>query len=248
MTSAAGYSEDILIERPTRELFGKLGWQTADCYYETFGSRGTLGRETAVEVVLVQRLRQAVERLNRGLPSEAVNLAIEELVRDRSKMSLAAANREISQLMKDGVKVTFKASDGEEVTETVRVIDWNDPANNDFFLATQFWVTGEMYKRRLDMVGFVNGLPLVAIELKASHKALKNAYDQNLRDYKIHNSAAVLVQWHHYTIQRQREQDRQRNGRMGALRRVEANQQRGRTRNCLSRNNDPRDMRPDKAA
>ncbi len=86
--------------------------------------------------------------------------------------------------MKDGVKVTFKAADGEEVTETVRVIDWNNPANNDFFLATQFWVTGEMYKRRLDMVGFVNGLPLVVIELKASHKALKNAHDQNLRDYK----------------------------------------------------------------
>jgi type I restriction enzyme R subunit len=184
VTSAAGYSEDILIEGPTRELFGKLGWQTANCYYEAFGSRGTLGRETAVEVVLVRRLTQALKELNRGLPEEAINLTIEELVRDRSKMSPVAANREIAQLMKDGVKVTFKAAGGEEVTETVRVIDWNDPANNDFFLATQFWVTGEMYKRRLDMVGFVNGLPLVAIELKASHKALKNAYDQNLRDYK----------------------------------------------------------------
>jgi len=184
MTSAAGYSEDILIEGPTRALFGKLGWQTANCYYETFGSRGTLGRETAAEVPLVQRLTPSLKKLNSGLPVEAINLAIEELVRDRSKMSLAAANREITRLMKDGVKVTFKAVDGEEVTETVRVIDWNNPANNDFFLASQFWVIGEMYKRRLDMVGFVNGLPLVAIELKASHKALENAYDQNLRDYK----------------------------------------------------------------
>jgi len=184
MTSAAGYSEDLLIERPTMALFAELGWQTTNCYHETFGNRATLGRETAADVVLVKRLRPALEKLNEGLPAEAINLAIEELVRDRSKMSLAAANREITRLMKDGVKVTFKAADGEEVTETVRVIDWNNPANNDFFLATQFWVTGEMYKRRLDMVGFVNGLPLVVIELKASHKALKNAYDQNLRDYK----------------------------------------------------------------
>jgi len=184
VTSAAGYSEDLLIEHPARALFGKLGWQTTSCYSETFGSRGTLGRETAAEVVLVQRLTQALGKLNRGLPAEAINQTIEELTRDRSKMSLAAANRETTQLMKDGVKVTFKAADGEEVTETVRVIDWNNPANNDFFLATQFWVTGEMYKRRLDMVGFVNGLPLVAIELKASHKALENAHDQNLRDYK----------------------------------------------------------------
>jgi type I restriction enzyme R subunit len=184
MTSAVGYSEDILIERPTQALFCNFGWHTANCYYETFGAHGTLGRETVAEVVLVQRLTQALKNLNEGLPAEAISLAIEELTRDRSKMSLAAANREITGLMKDGVKVTFKAADGEEVTETVRVIDWNNPANNDFFLATQFWVTGEMYKRRLDMVGFVNGLPFIVIELKASHKALKNAYDQNLRDYK----------------------------------------------------------------
>jgi type I restriction enzyme R subunit len=197
MTSAAGYSEDLLIERPTRALFGKLCWQTVNCYYETYGLHGTLGRETAAEVVLVQRLKPALEKLNPGLPEEAINLAIEELVRDRSKMSMAAANREITRFMKDGVKVTFKAVDGEEVTESVRVIDWNNPANNDFFLASQFWVIGEMYKRRLDMVGFINGLPLVAIELKASHKALENAYDQNLRDYK---SAISHLFWYNGII------------------------------------------------
>jgi type I restriction enzyme R subunit len=71
-----------------------------------------------------------------------------------------------------------------ETVETVKVIDWNQPKNNDFLLASQLWVTGEMHKRRTDLIGFVNGIPLLFIELKASHKLLKNAYNDNLRDYK----------------------------------------------------------------
>ena len=73
---------------------------------------------------------------------------------------------------------------GDEETVTVRVIDWDNPDRNDFFLASQFWVSGEIYKRRADLVGFVNGLPLVFIELKASHRRLEHAFRDNLRDYK----------------------------------------------------------------
>jgi type I restriction enzyme R subunit len=143
-----------------------------------------LGRETDTEVVLVSRLGPALEKLNSSLPAEAITLAIEELTRDRGKMSLVAANREVYRLLKDGVKVTFKSDEGDDVTETVKVVNWDEPADNDFFLASQFWVSGEMYKRRADLVGFVNGIPLLFCELKAVHKALKNAYDQNLTDYK----------------------------------------------------------------
>jgi len=184
MTPAGGYSEDSLVQRPAVLLCSRLGWQTGDCYNETYGARGTLERDTPSEVLLISRLKPALTRLNPGVSSEAINLALDELLRDRSKMSLAAANREIIKLAKDGVKVTFKDVDGKEVTESVKVIDWNSPENNDFFLASQFWVAGEMYKRRLDMVGFVNGIPLVVIELKAAHKTLRSAYDKNLRDYK----------------------------------------------------------------
>lgn len=66
----------------------------------------------------------------------------------------------------------------------MQIIDWNEPQRNDFFLASQLWVSGEMYRRRADLVGFVNGLPLLFIELKASHRKLKEAFDKNLRDYK----------------------------------------------------------------
>jgi type I restriction enzyme R subunit len=160
-----------------------LGWRTLNCFYERFGPGGTLGRENTAEVVLIPRLRRALERLNPRLPAEAVELAVEALVRDRSAMSLANANREIYRLLKDGVKVTFQ-TDGVEKTENVKAIDWGAPKNNDYLLASQLWITGELYKRRADLVGFVNGLPLVFIELKAAHRRLENAYQDNLRDYK----------------------------------------------------------------
>jgi len=179
------YSEDALVEKPAIELFGELGWQTANCFYEVCGPNGTLGRETTTDVVLVSRLRPAMERLNPDLPAEAFEQAIEELTRDRSAMSMAAANREIYKLLKEGVKVNIPDPDGNGQTpETVQIIDWNEPANNDYFLASQFWVSGEMYKRRADLIGFVNGLPLVFIELKAIHRRLENAYNHNLKDYK----------------------------------------------------------------
>jgi type I restriction enzyme R subunit len=167
---ADDYSENALVEQPAVALFGELGWATANCFYEQYGPGGTLGRETRGEVVLTARLRRALERLNPTLGLEAIRQAIEELARDRSAMSLAQANREVYHLLKDGVKVTVKGGDdgGEETVETVHVIDWNEPANNDFFLASQFWVAGDMYTRRADLVGFVNGLPLVFVELKAT--------------------------------------------------------------------------------
>ncbi len=178
------YSEDALVEQPAIELFGKLRWETANCFHEFDHGPSPLGRDSKGEVVLVPRLRAVLKLLNPKLPEEAINLAIEELTRGRSTMSAAAANREIYRLLKDGVKVTYKTDDGEDSSDTVRVIDWNSPRNNDFFLASQFWIMGEMYERRADLVGFVNGLPLVFVELKAAHKAVESAYQNNLRDYR----------------------------------------------------------------
>ncbi|HOO54659.1 MAG TPA: type I restriction endonuclease subunit R [Methanothrix sp.] len=192
------YTEDQMIQRPAILRFHDLGWEVADCFEEKCGVQGTLGRETRAEVVLVSKLRPALERLNPEASAEAIDLAIEELTRDRSAQSPPQANREVYQLLKDGVKVAlqseaeadFEGGDeggnggvGEEV-ETVRLIDWNRPEENNFFLASQLWIAGEMYTRRADLVGFVNGIPLVFVELKASHRRVSDAYDDNLRDYK----------------------------------------------------------------
>ncbi len=191
------FTENTLVEQPAIALFAGLGWETANCFDEKFGEDCTLGRETSSEVVLVPRLRLTLERLNPALPKEAIELAIEELARDRSIMSPANANREVYQLLKNGVKVSFQDNENEEIVETVQVIDWNKPSNNNFFLASQFWVSGDMYKRRPDLVGFVNGLPLVFIELKASHRRLEHAYQDNLRDYK---STIPQIFWYNALI------------------------------------------------
>jgi type I restriction enzyme R subunit len=101
------YTEDQLVEQPAIGLFAELGWQTVSALEEIFGAGGTLGRETPGEVVLESRLRAALKRLNPTLPPEAIFLALDELTRDRSAMSLEAANREVYQLLKEGVKVSF---------------------------------------------------------------------------------------------------------------------------------------------
>ncbi|MDA0834864.1 MAG: type I restriction endonuclease subunit R [Planctomycetota bacterium] len=179
------YSENALVEQPAIALFDELSWPSANCFYEKVGTtNSTLGRETTNDVILWPRLRAAIKKLNPGIANDAVQLAMDELAKDRSAMSLAHANREIYKLLKDGVRVSFQNDDGEETDETVRVIDWNDPSNNDYFLASQFWVSGNIYKRRADLVGFVNGLPLLFIELKKSHGKLEHAYKHNLKDYK----------------------------------------------------------------
>jgi type I restriction enzyme, R subunit len=177
------YSESVLVEEPAIDLFANLGWQTMNCFYEKFGPGGSIGRETSSEVVLVNRLRSSLGRLNPHLPRYALDSAIEALKQDRSSMSPVKANQEVHRLIKDGVKVSIHVDDSERV-ETVRVIDWNNPKNNDFFLASQLWISGEIYNRRADLVVFVNGLPLVFLELKASHKRLEYAFNNNFHDYK----------------------------------------------------------------
>jgi type I restriction enzyme, R subunit len=171
------------LENETIDLFDSMSWATVNCMDEACGANNPLGRETRSEVVLVPYLRSALTRLNPGLPSEAIQLAIDELVRDRST-SLENTNREIYQLLKNGVKVRFKTDDDEEQEETLKVIDWATPTNNDFLLASQLWITGEIYTRRTDLIGFVNGLPLVFIELKAHHQRIEQAYQNNLTSYK----------------------------------------------------------------
>ncbi|MFZ1509037.1 MAG: type I restriction endonuclease subunit R [Anaerolineae bacterium] len=181
----SGYSEDALVEQPAIALLGELGWETVNAYHEFDHGASTLGRETKAEVILTTRLRLALLRLNPDAPIEAIHQAIEELRRDRSRMGSVAANREVYQLLKNGVRVPVPDPDGDgETVAVVQVIDWENPGNNDFLLCSQFWVTGEMHTRRADLVGFVNGLPLLFIELKATHRRLESAYTGNLRDYK----------------------------------------------------------------
>ena len=179
------YSEDELIEQPAINLLETMGWQTLNCYSEFDQGDSPLGRKTKSEVVLTDRLYSALQRLNPDATQDAVSKAIEELTRSRALMTSVEANREIYTLLKDGVKVTIDDPSGiGETLEVLQVIDWQNPENNDFFAASQFWVTGDMYTRRPDIICFVNGIPLVLMEFKRIDVNLHVAYNDNLRDYK----------------------------------------------------------------
>lgn len=142
------------------------------------------GRASKRDVILVDRLSEAATRLNPTIPSRTIETALEKLLDRRQAMSLVAANQEIYGLLRDGIPVEFDDAKGQKQTERVRLIDFNDPAENRYLAVTQLWIKGERGFRRTDFLLFVNGLPLVFIELKNSNIKLKMAFDDNLTNYK----------------------------------------------------------------
>lgn len=197
----SSYTEDHLVEQPAIQLMQhELGWDVVNCFGEWQGGVSDLGREGKRDVILTGRLKATLLSLNPDLPVEAIDGAVEELSRDRTALSLVEANREIDKLLKGGVTVKFpdKENGGQRI-EVVQVIDWEVPENNDFLLASQFWVAGALYLKRPDLIGFVNGLPLVLMELKAPGENVRQGYDKNIADYKetipqlFHYNAMIIV-------------------------------------------------------
>src|SRR5437764_12498293 len=116
------YSEDALVEQPAIALFARLGYETINAFHEKPDRRSMLGRETLHEVVLVSRLRAALHRLNPGVARGAIELAIEDLILDRSTLSPAHANREIYRMLKDGAKVKLVGDGDAELHDAERII------------------------------------------------------------------------------------------------------------------------------
>jgi type I restriction enzyme R subunit len=177
-------SEDGSVEQPALELLEELGWQRIDLRAEQPGLGNLTGRANFRQAYLPARLQSALIKLNPNSPGEALRLAEERLVEDRSAMLPLAANRAVLALLADGVPVEVRRDDGGFDTIRVRIIDWIEPANNDFLVASQVWIEGPLHKRRPDTIGFVNGLPLMLAEWKGITKPLAEAYDANLRDYR----------------------------------------------------------------
>jgi type I restriction enzyme R subunit len=181
------YSEDRLIEQTAIQILrDQLGWQTVNVYGgESFGAGGTLGRDSEADVILRTRFYHAIRSLNPDLPAQAYDSAYEFIVGSVSTKSLAEINRDKYRALKDGIEVTYKNEKGEIVrNKKIRVFDFERPENNDFLAVQQLWIVGKSNrKRRPDVVGFVNGVPLLFVELKAHHRKLQVAYDDNLTDY-----------------------------------------------------------------
>ncbi len=195
------YTEDHLVQQTTAEYLEKqLGWESVYAYNnEDFGPDSLLGRGSDREVVLTRYLRAKLVELNPDLPQSAYDDAVRQITAVTAAQTLLATNREKYTLLRDGVRVTFRNEKGERVRERLRVFDFDNPENNHFLCVRELWVRGDLYRRRADIVGFVNGLPLLFIECKNIHKNLRIAYEKNLSDYKdtiphlFHHNAIIMV-------------------------------------------------------
>ncbi|CAA9890827.1 Type I restriction enzyme R Protein [Candidatus Methylobacter favarea] len=182
------YSEDNLIEQTAIDLFfNQLGWDTLLAYNnEGFGEDSTLGRLNKKEVILKKTVLAKLKQFNPGLPDQAYRQAYDKLIEESSAKSLAEINYEKYQLLRNGIAVDFINDKGEPVkNKTLKIFDFDKADNNNFLAVRQLWLQGKSNReRRPDIIGFVNGVPLLFIELKAAHRKLENAYNDNFTDYK----------------------------------------------------------------
>jgi type I restriction enzyme R subunit len=179
------FTEDQLVQKTMADyLAAEHGWRVVMAWNkETFGPEGTLGRKSDKDVVLTRYLSDALVRLNPNLPDMAYEQALREITDIFGSQSLLHINQDKYTLIRDGVRVKFREN-GEQRTERLRVFDFDSPENNDFLAVRELWVRGYAHRRRADIVGFVNGLPLMFCELKRPDRDLKRAYAENLSDYK----------------------------------------------------------------
>jgi type I restriction enzyme R subunit len=188
-------NEDRLVQQTFAEHLEKvLGWNSVYAYNaETFGMQGTLGRASEREVVLVRDLRAALARLNPDIPESAHEQAIEKVTRVDFARSLLQHNREFYGFIRDGVPVEWRDGSDETRHAHAHLIDFHEASRNRFLAVRELKVQGVRvphYNRRADLVCFVNGLPLVFIELKAVYRNIRAGFDDNLTDYLSEHSIA----------------------------------------------------------
>lgn len=179
------YTEDRLAQATLAEyLQDELGWESVFAFNtETYGHEGTLGRKSDREVVLTRHLGEALIRLNPGLPDEAYTYALRQITDTLAFQSTVQTNSEKYELIRDGVVASYKKN-GEIKKTRLKVFDYANPENNNFLCVREMWVSGPNgHRRRPDIIGFVNGLPLMFVELKRPDKSLRRAYEDNFADY-----------------------------------------------------------------
>ena len=188
-------SEDRLVQKTFADhLENSLGWDSIYAYNtEIFGPSGTLGRASERDVVLVRDLRAALIQLNRDLPEIAREQAITKLRTLDMGRSLIEHNREFYGFIRNGVPVEWRDASGVTLYARAKIVDFRSPANNRFLAVRELKIQGlrvPHYNRRGDLVCFINGLPIVFIELKAVYRNIRAGFDDNLTDYLTEHSIA----------------------------------------------------------
>lgn len=180
------YSENILVQESAGNLLrDELGWDVQFAYNtEVLGRDGTFGRESYKEILLLRYFCEALKKLNPWINESQITEAQKVLESRLSTSSLLQVNEEKYFLIRDGIPVTVKKPNGQTETKKAAVIDFQNPDNNYFLAIKELKIYGDLYRRRTDIVGFVNGIPLLFVELKKNTVDVQNAYDDNCTDYQ----------------------------------------------------------------
>ena len=180
------YSENILVQESAGNLLrDELGWDVQFAYNtEVLGKNGTFGRESYKDILLYRYFKEALKKYNPWINENQIIEAKEILEKRLSTASLLQVNEEKYFLIRDGIPVTVKKPNGQSETKRAAVIDFQDPNNNYFLAIKELKIHGDLYRRRTDIVGFVNGIPLLFVELKKNTVDVQNAYDDNYTDYQ----------------------------------------------------------------
>lgn len=179
------YSENILVQESAGNLLrDELGWDVQFAYNtEVLGKNGTFGRESYEEILLTRYFHEALKKLNPWINDNQISEAQKILENRLSTSSLLQINEEKYFLIRDGIPVTVKKPNGQSETKKAMVIDFKNPSNNYFLAIKELKIHGDLYRRRTDIVGFVNGIPLLFVELKKNTVDVQNAYEENYTDY-----------------------------------------------------------------
>ncbi|MDA8631525.1 type I restriction endonuclease subunit R [Litoricolaceae bacterium] len=171
------------VELQSIEWFKELGYQY-QCGYDIAVDGETPERSEYQSVTLKGRLESALKRLNPEIPVSAIDEAVSKLINPNIP-ALMSCNRQVHEYLTKGIKVVFH-EESQEIGKQLKVIDFENPDNNDWLVVNQFTIHGNNHNRRPDVLVFVNGLPLSVIELKnvADENAdIWSAYNQ-LQTYK----------------------------------------------------------------
>lgn len=180
------YSEDVLIQQTASNfLRDNLGWESIYAFNsETFGNDGTLGRENEHEILLTKYLYPALKRLNSWIDNKGISEVKHKLMEHLSMDTPMQINEQKYFLIRDGVPIDVIRKNGKKETKRAMIIDFNNVNNNSFLAVRELNISGSLYRRRADLIGFVNGIPLVFMEFKKPSIDIKSAYDNNYTDYQ----------------------------------------------------------------
>lgn len=141
------------------------------------------GRASKNECVLPDILFRSLRRINPNIGEENLRRIVKDLRRDFTGTDITATNYKLYHQIRNNIKITVR-NNGKDDFAFVHLIDFDNPENNTFTAVSQMWIKGRVYSRRPDILIFVNGLPVVFIELKNSIVKVEEAYNKNLLDYR----------------------------------------------------------------